>query len=96
VLAIQEEGRILPDGHESVHAPTATISKFNRMGFLAGWGSRDVRMLRMGTAYNPDPQAAVPVQLCSAKMSSNSAKNRCATILPIEQSYCAWSKWFSR
>jgi hypothetical protein len=45
-----------------IQNPTATISKFNRMGSLAGFGSKDVRMLRSGVAYNPDPNAAMPVQ----------------------------------
>jgi hypothetical protein len=40
-------------GSEHVSAvlanPTATISKFNRMGYLAGLGSRDVRMMCFGT-----------------------------------------------
>jgi hypothetical protein len=60
-----ESGFFYLDGSEHISAviqnPTATISKFNRMGYLAGLGSRDVRMLRMGTAYNSEPEAAVPV-----------------------------------
>jgi len=40
----------------------ATLSKFNRMGFVAGFGSRRVRMLRSGTALNPDPNAAEPLR----------------------------------
>ncbi|WP_425258145.1 hypothetical protein ACPOLB_21800 [Rubrivivax sp. RP6-9] len=40
---------------------SATISKFNRMGVLAGFGSKRVRMLRQGTAANPDPNSEVPV-----------------------------------
>jgi hypothetical protein len=43
-----------------IQNPTATISKFNRMGRLAGFGSRSVRMMRAGFAYNPNPQAALP------------------------------------
>jgi hypothetical protein len=44
-----------------IQNPTATISKFNRMGRLAGFGSKSVRMLRRGFAFNPNPNAAVPV-----------------------------------
>ncbi|MDD5544081.1 MAG: hypothetical protein PHX83_12990 [Acidobacteriia bacterium] len=43
-----------------IQNPTATISKFNRMGHLAGFGSKAVRMLKAGTAYDPDPNAALP------------------------------------
>ncbi|MEJ0024931.1 MAG: hypothetical protein WDN01_02790 [Rhizomicrobium sp.] len=38
-----------------------TIAKFNRMGTLAGFGSRRVRIHRVGTAVNHDPQATTPV-----------------------------------
>lgn len=38
----------------------ATLAKFNRMGFVAGFGSRRVHMRRTGTALNPDPDAAEP------------------------------------
>lgn len=53
----------LPDAeHISavVTNPTATISKFNRMGYIAGFGSRDVRMVCNGFAHDHDPDAAVP------------------------------------
>lgn len=40
---------------------SATISKFNRMGKLAGFGNQNVRMTRIGTAYNPDPNAITPL-----------------------------------
>lgn len=39
---------------------SATISKFNRMGKIAGFGSRGVTMRRVGTCYDHDPNAAVP------------------------------------
>lgn len=42
----------------------ATLSKFNRMGFIAGLGSRRVHMVRTGTAFDPNPNAAVPLQFC--------------------------------
>lgn len=43
-----------------IHNPTATISKFNRMGWLAKFGSFDVKMIRFGTAYRHDSNAALP------------------------------------
>lgn len=39
---------------------SATISKFNRMGKLAGFGSPDVKMIRQGTCYRHDPNATNP------------------------------------
>lgn len=39
--------------------PGGTLSKFNRMGFLAGFGNRDLRMIRSGVAYQGD---LVPAQ----------------------------------
>lgn len=51
-------------GSENVSAvianASATISKFNRMGVLAGFGSKRVRMVRQGTAANPDPNSEKP------------------------------------
>ena len=38
----------------------ATISKFNRMGVVTGFGSKRVRLIRRGTAANPDPNSAAP------------------------------------
>lgn len=43
-----------------IHNPTATISKFNRMGYVAGFGSRSVKMIRAGVAYNPERNASLP------------------------------------
>lgn len=40
---------------------SATISKFNRMGVLAGFGSKRVQLIRKGTAANPDPNSEMPV-----------------------------------
>lgn len=40
---------------------SATLSKFNRMGFVAGFGSRRVKLIRSGFALDPDPNAAVPI-----------------------------------
>lgn len=39
----------------------ATIPKFNRMGKIAGLGSEDVKMIRSGFLYNPDPYAMHPI-----------------------------------
>lgn len=40
----------------------ATITKFNRMGKLAGLGSKEVVMLRHGFAFDPDPSALRPMR----------------------------------
>ncbi|AJG17426.1 hypothetical protein [Cupriavidus basilensis] len=52
-------------GAENVSAiianASATISKFNRMGVLAGFGSKRVRLVREGTAVSLDPNAAEPL-----------------------------------
>jgi hypothetical protein len=58
-----------------IQNPTATISKFNRMGRLAGFGSEDVRMLRFGVAYDPDPNAAMPVAYVRDVNSSDYAES---------------------
>lgn len=54
----------LPDS-ENVSAvisnASATISKFNRMGVLAGFGSKRVRLVREGTAASSDPNSEKPV-----------------------------------
>ncbi|MCY1244779.1 hypothetical protein D9M72_578760 [compost metagenome] len=51
-------------GAENVSAvisnASATISKFNRMGVLAGFGSKRVRLVREGTAANLDPNSELP------------------------------------
>jgi hypothetical protein len=39
----------------------ATLSKFNRIGKIAGFGSADVRMWRFGDLWNPDPKATLPI-----------------------------------
>lgn len=38
-----------------------TVAKFNRMGLLAGFGSRKVVMIRKGTAVDVDPDASEPM-----------------------------------
>jgi hypothetical protein len=39
---------------------SAIISKFNRMGVLAGFGSSRVHLVREGTAADPDPNSEQP------------------------------------
>lgn len=39
---------------------SGTISKFNRMGLLARFGSSRIQMFRIGYAFDPDPDAAAP------------------------------------
>lgn len=55
----------LPDS-ENISAvisnPSATISKFNRLGVVAGFGSPDVRLTRIGEAIDHDSNAAKPQQ----------------------------------
>ncbi|MBS1229808.1 MAG: hypothetical protein H6R17_3085 [Proteobacteria bacterium] len=52
-------------GSENISAvisnASATISKFNRMGVLAGFGSKRVHLVREGTAANRDPNSVLPV-----------------------------------
>ena len=40
---------------------SATLSKFNRMGVLAGFGVNNVSLIRQGLAVNHDPNAAEPI-----------------------------------
>lgn len=53
-------------GSENISAvitnSSATISKFNRMGVLAGFGSKRVNLVRKGTAANPDQNSEIPLQ----------------------------------
>ena len=48
-------GFFFQPGAENVSAvlanPGGTLSKFNRMGFIAGFGDRDIRMVRKGLCY---------------------------------------------
>jgi hypothetical protein len=41
---------------------SATLSKFNRIGRMAGFGSMRVQMIRRGVAIDLDPNASEPVQ----------------------------------
>ncbi|WP_404365195.1 hypothetical protein ACIHQR_33305 [Corallococcus coralloides] len=52
-----------------VFSNSGTLSKFNRMGVLAGFGSPRVRMTRLGQAVDPTPNAVVPKDF---KLSVNS------------------------
>ena len=64
-------GKVIPSGFfdlpeaENVSAVlfsnAATISKFVRMGTIAGFGTPDVRIFRAGTAVNLDPNATEPL-----------------------------------
>ena len=47
-----------------VFSNSGTISKFNRMGFLAGFGSRRVMMVRRGSSVNHDPDSPKPLAFC--------------------------------
>lgn len=42
---------------------SGTISKFNRMGLLAGFGAGRAQMIRKGFAYEPNPDAAAPAAI---------------------------------
>ena len=65
------EGKEIPSGFfyqedtENISAVLfsnqATIPKFNRMGKLAGLGSENVKMIRTGFLYNPNPEAITPI-----------------------------------
>ncbi len=53
-------------GSENVSAvifsDSGTISKFNRMGLLAGFGSPRLRLIRVGFTVNHDPNATEPLK----------------------------------
>lgn len=40
--------------------PSATLNKFNRIGHVAGFGDRSLRIIRTGISWNQDPNAVVP------------------------------------
>jgi hypothetical protein len=44
-----------------ISTAAGTISKFNRMGLLAGFGNRDVLMIREGTCVDRDINATIPL-----------------------------------
>lgn len=55
----------LPDSeHVSaiLFSASGTISKFNRLGKIAGFGEKSVRMIRVGTNHRHDPNSALPDQ----------------------------------
>ncbi len=54
----------LPDAENVsavVFSNSGTISKFNRIGLLAGFGSKRLVLTRMGTAYDPNPDSVAPL-----------------------------------
>ncbi|MDQ3963588.1 MAG: hypothetical protein M3277_06725 [Actinomycetota bacterium] len=57
-------GFFMLPGSEHVSAvifnASATISKFNRIGHIAGFGSQRVRLIRQGTVVDRDPNASEP------------------------------------
>ncbi|MCG8363001.1 MAG: hypothetical protein MJA27_06660 [Pseudanabaenales cyanobacterium] len=65
------EGKKIPSGFfklpetENISAVlftnSATITKFNRMGKIAGLGSQNIKMIRAGNLFNPDPEAFDPI-----------------------------------
>ncbi|SEL14325.1 hypothetical protein SAMN05216387_105201 [Nitrosovibrio tenuis] len=44
-----------------LYSNAATITTFNRMGKLAGLGSRDIKMIRQGMKAHPDPSSFHPI-----------------------------------
>lgn len=66
------KGKEIPSGFfflpESEHvsailfSASGTISKFNRLGKIAGFGEKSVRMIRVGTNHRHDPNSALPDQ----------------------------------
>jgi hypothetical protein len=71
ILQHEWKGKTIPSGffrlEEAEHISAvlfsnqATIPKFNRMGKIAGLGSANVKMIRRGFLYNPDPKAVHPI-----------------------------------
>lgn len=46
-----------------LHNPMATLSKFTRMGALAGFGSKDVRIIHDVAYQDPDPDSWEPIRV---------------------------------
>lgn len=63
---IVESGFFDLEGSENVSAVlfsnSGTISKFSRMGLLAGFGSSRLELVRVGTAVDHDPNSTAPKQ----------------------------------
>lgn len=51
----------------------ATLTKFNRIGYLAGFGDKNIEMTRYVKYYNPDPNAVEPLKI-SRKVSDSDYK----------------------
>ena len=47
-----------------IYSNSATITKFNRMGYLAGHAADQLEMTRIGVCMDPDPNAADPREFC--------------------------------
>ncbi|HEX9392016.1 MAG TPA: hypothetical protein VF928_11950 [Usitatibacteraceae bacterium] len=66
----EHKGKKIPSGFFHLEATknvsavlfssSGTISKFNRMGRLAGFGIENLRLVRSGLCYDHDPNAALP------------------------------------
>jgi hypothetical protein len=54
---------------------SATITKFNRMGKLAGLGGENIKMMRYGTKLHPDPSSLKPLQFSADVDDSNYEEN---------------------
>jgi hypothetical protein len=55
----------LPDAENVsavIFSNSGTISKFDRMGMLAGFGSKGIRLVRTGYAMSHDPNATQPIK----------------------------------
>lgn len=57
-------GFFFQEGTENIsavlHSSCGTIAKFSRIGKQCGFDENDILMYRVGTVYNPDPNASVP------------------------------------
>ena len=45
-----------------IFSNAATLGKFNRMGFLAGWQPPGLKMVRKGIFFDPKPSAVEPIE----------------------------------
>jgi hypothetical protein len=63
-------GFFMQPGAENISAvifnSSGTLSKFNRIGVIAGFGSKRIRLIRRGYAIDPDPDAAEPQEFAQA------------------------------
>jgi hypothetical protein len=54
-----------------IFSNAATIAKFNRMGYLAGWQPGDLRMIRQGILFDRTPGALEPIDFPSISSAKN-------------------------